>query len=484
MSRASRMSARRWTILITLAAALQFCLALDRRDIVASHEGRVVETASEMIGGGDWLLPHVRGELRLQKPPLPYWTTAAVWRLFGTRQEGLARLMPALFGVLGTLLVMDLARLLLGRRAALIAGLVWISTHFVVDEYRKAMADPYLAFFTLLAAWAWVRSDRIGRLKRVKRQWLASGPLLLLFWIALGFGALSKGPLILLHVLLVVLAYQVAERRLPRWRWSHAVGAGVFLLLAMPWPLYVMAHVPDVAQVWAAESLGEAAGSRHPKPWHHYLVALSLTTLPWTPIAVAGLIWPWSARCSIRQRRMAVFAITWLGLAVAAFSVVSQKKNAYLLPEMPAQTLLISLPLSGWLCRRRSQLQFAGAAGVLAVAVNIAVAWLGAEHANQRSPIAFAHQVNDETHAKPLMACRAVEEQVLFYLDREPQFISDAASLPQGYSGYLLVKGPAAQDPRFAGADVLLVGPERAEEDRHRLLRISCKTGQVDAATN
>src|SRR5947207_12011272 len=102
------------------------------------------------------MVPVLNGEIRLQKPPLPYWCSAILFRLFGIEwSEALARFIPALLGALATFFVADLARLLLGRRFAFPAALVWVSSYFIPDEFRKAMADPYLTFFALLAIWGW-----------------------------------------------------------------------------------------------------------------------------------------------------------------------------------------------------------------------------------------------------------------------------------------------------------------------------------------
>ena len=39
-------------------------------------ESRNIITAREMARGGDWIVPTMNGELRLEKPPLPTWVTA------------------------------------------------------------------------------------------------------------------------------------------------------------------------------------------------------------------------------------------------------------------------------------------------------------------------------------------------------------------------------------------------------------------------
>src|SRR4051812_42051687 len=88
----SRFMFSRSAVLIFLAALLQFCLFLNHRDVTGAHEGRVVATAREMLADGDWLIPHCNGQLRLRKPPLPYWLTMIDWKLAGITDAWLARL--------------------------------------------------------------------------------------------------------------------------------------------------------------------------------------------------------------------------------------------------------------------------------------------------------------------------------------------------------------------------------------------------------
>jgi 4-amino-4-deoxy-L-arabinose transferase-like glycosyltransferase len=178
-------------IILIALAMLTFLPFLGRRDIVTSHEARVVQTSRQMAESGwfwdakpidvprselqqtpegerllpradgatmsvnPWVVPIMNGQVRLQKPPLPYWCTAVLYRMFG-ESEFSSRVTPALLGAIAVLLVWDVARMLLGNVAAWYAGLVWISSYFIVDEFRKSMADPYLAFFVLMAVWAWL----------------------------------------------------------------------------------------------------------------------------------------------------------------------------------------------------------------------------------------------------------------------------------------------------------------------------------------
>src|SRR5689334_620823 len=205
--------------LLLVMSLLTFLPFIGLRDIVTSHEARVAQVARQMAESGwpwnarlvevpqvevrvgpegerlsaksdgstqfvnPWLVPVINGQIRLQKPPLPYWCSAVLFRTFGFG-EGVSRFIPALLGALSVLIIWDLARLLIGRVGAWYAALVWMSSYFIVDEFRKTMADPYLAFFTLAAVWSWIRSQRSGA------GWFVP------FYMAMALGVLAKGPII------------------------------------------------------------------------------------------------------------------------------------------------------------------------------------------------------------------------------------------------------------------------------------------------
>lgn len=348
-------------------AALVFLIGLGRRDIAVSHEARVAESAREMAAVGwpwsgqhtliqpsrlvhlgpiirlepddnarpmavnPWIVPLLNGQVRLQKPPLPYWCAAVLFNLFGF-SEWAARVTPALLGALGTLLIYDLARLLAGRGRARLAALIWITTFFIPDDYRKAMPDPYLSFATLGCVWAWV--------KACSKNGGAQG-LILFFYVFVALGVLAKGPVILLHVVTALVLFHFCyRRRAPGDVWPHVLGVIVLLLIALPWPIMVLSSIPNAVQLWRYESIGEITdNTENARPFWFYLPNLVLISVPWTAAAVVGLI------VAVRRRRIdlrRLFPIFWFGATVVFFSFVHLKKNPYLLPTMPALTLIIA----------------------------------------------------------------------------------------------------------------------------------------------
>jgi 4-amino-4-deoxy-L-arabinose transferase-like glycosyltransferase len=373
-------------VLVALALAL-ILPGLGHRDITTSHEARVVQTARAMVASGTpwnarlvetpvvamtttakdvkrlrpiegqppiqvnpWLVPIMSGEIRLQKPPLPYWLAAICFKLFDY-SEASARLPGALMMAAAVALVFDLGRRTLGKRVGWYAAFAWISLYFVYDEHRKAMADPSLAFFSLLAVWAWVVAGDAGialTARNSSRCVLAS---LLLFYLAMGLGTLAKGPLILLHVIAALGALHCCtRRRFPGKWWQHLLGIALLALIALPWPMYVFNHIPNAIELWRYE----LANKEKPRGLFFYFPELLQIAAPWTAVWILQMVtavarWRGAAAPrAIPRARRELFPILWLAVVFLVLSAFDVKKNAYLLPELPAIALSVGAGLR-WL---------------------------------------------------------------------------------------------------------------------------------------
>jgi 4-amino-4-deoxy-L-arabinose transferase-like glycosyltransferase len=83
---------------------------------------------------------------------------------------------------------------------------------------------------------------------------------------------------------------------------------------------------------------------RHPQPVYFYLLVVALLTLPWTALlleALAGMrSWRWRENEAVCKAR--VFCLAWLALPILFFSFSGSKLPGYILPVVPAASLLIS----------------------------------------------------------------------------------------------------------------------------------------------
>src|SRR5207302_5646155 len=106
----------------------------------------------------------------------------------------------------------------------------------------------------------------------------------------LALGALAKGPVMPLTVVMPLLAYHICfRRRAPGGALAHLVGLALFVAVALPWPLTILRQVPHAVAVWRYESVGELADNvENARPWWYYFSQLPQLTVPWTPLWVFG----------------------------------------------------------------------------------------------------------------------------------------------------------------------------------------------------
>src|SRR5262245_15123325 len=184
-----------------------------------------------MIADGEWVVPHVNGEVTTDKPPLFFWLIAVLSWPFG-RVSALTARLPSILAFLGTTaLTMRLGRGVAGERAGTVAGLVFATLYLAWDKGRTAQIDATLCFFIMLAlsvfaAWR----DREPGAKREEPAWLASP---WVFWAALGCATLAKGPVGLLVPLGIAVLTLAVDGRLRAWG-RFAPLAGPLLMLAIP----------------------------------------------------------------------------------------------------------------------------------------------------------------------------------------------------------------------------------------------------------
>src|SRR5439155_1137272 len=110
-------------LVILLALSLLFFLPKLGMPFLDPDEGLYATIAQEMLGDGDWVIPHVNGLPYLEKPPLYFWLTALAFRVAGPSEW--ATRLPSALAALGTVtLTWRVGRRLYGARAGLLAGLV------------------------------------------------------------------------------------------------------------------------------------------------------------------------------------------------------------------------------------------------------------------------------------------------------------------------------------------------------------------------
>ncbi len=207
-----------------MLALAAFLGCLGSVELWGKREQRAAAEAIDTVDHDHWLVAEIQGRPRLEKPPLPRWSIAALIKLTGCRDERIVRLPGAIAGALTVALIYALGLRMGGRELALASGLVLCSSAFFVGEMRQASNDGPLAFFTTLALYAaWRRLERASdrsptgdHTTGAARDTEPAGAIgwCLLFYCALGLGFLTKGPIILLLAGVTLVPYLASGRRL------------------------------------------------------------------------------------------------------------------------------------------------------------------------------------------------------------------------------------------------------------------------------
>ena len=196
-----------------MLALAAFLGCLGSVELWGKREQRAAAEAIDTVDHNHWLVAEIQGRPRLEKPPLPRWSIAALMKITGCRAEWIVRLPSAISGVLTVALIYALGLRMGGREIALASSLVLCSLGFFVGEMRQASNDTLLALFTTLALYAGAANRRPGE----RRSSGTLGPVADGGWSftrrsALGF--LTKGPIVLLLVAVTIIPFLVFDRRL------------------------------------------------------------------------------------------------------------------------------------------------------------------------------------------------------------------------------------------------------------------------------
>jgi 4-amino-4-deoxy-L-arabinose transferase-like glycosyltransferase len=316
-----------------------FFYGLNQFGLLGADEPRYAQVAREMLERHDWITPTLGGKAWLEKPVLYYWQAMLAYRVFGV-SDWAARLPSALDASIMVLAVyFFLRRLRPGFH--LDGALITASAAGVVGFAHAASPDMPLAAMFTLAMLAWY-----GWWETSQRVYLAA------FYAFLALATLAKGPVAPILGGAIVVLFAIAARKariILNTLWIP--GMLLFLLIALPWYVAVQINNPEFFRVFILEHNLARFGSNlyhHRQPFWFYIPVALVALLPWTVVMAAGFIetvraW-WSERTAMFETGDAlnVFLILWLVVPVLFFSLSQSKLPGYILPALPAGTLLVA----------------------------------------------------------------------------------------------------------------------------------------------
>ena len=333
---------RRVLMALLIVALLPYFSGLEDSSIWDANEAFYVETPREMMERGDYIFPTFNYEPRVNKPVLSYWIVAGLYRIFGV-SVAVQRLGIAIGGMIIIAAAFGLARLATaGRQPAAEpsqrAVAPWIAAvGLAVDPRlvmfsRRIFIDVWISAFMSLTLLFFALSERFP--ERRKR-------FLVLMYVTVGLGVLTKGPIAAALPGLVFAVYLVAYSELRRAR-DMLIPAGIAIVLLIVAPWYIALYQRDgwthIYSFFIGENLGRytsGIGQQTPRPWYFYLPVVFGDSFPLSAFLIpAAIVW-WRTR-----DRMQTLLWLWVLVIVVFFSFSHDKQDLYIFPIVPAVAAL------------------------------------------------------------------------------------------------------------------------------------------------
>lgn len=332
-------------LLLGLVIGGVYLVLLGQRPLAVPSEARYAEIPREIIATGDWLTPRLNGVKYFEKPPLFYWLQAADEMAFGRSEFGV-RVLTALFGAGGCLIVYAAGRAIWSRRAGILAALTMATSLLYFELSRQVLLDMPVAFFlsgTFVAFLLGIRAPPASQ----ARTWAMYA-----MYAMAAAATLTKGLIGIVLPGLVVFTWLLLTGRWSELRHVRLVtGTLLFLVLAAPWHIAVALANPEFAWFYFVHEhvlrfLTPEAGRTQPA-WF-FIPILIAGWLPWV-VFLPSAVWD-ALHAAWKDRQAAateLFVLLWFALPFLFFSVSHSKLIPYALPFFAPLALL----LGAWLDR-------------------------------------------------------------------------------------------------------------------------------------
>jgi 4-amino-4-deoxy-L-arabinose transferase-like glycosyltransferase len=302
-------------------------------------ESSFAQATKQMIEHHDYTNIYFQDKPRYKKPIGIYWLQATSVRLLnpGHLNEIWAYRLPSMIGAtIAVLMTAALGALLFGPTEGLLGAIMMAGCVILDFEAHLAKTDAVLLATIMMAQYALARAY-LGR-----SDWGGA----LLFWSAVAFGVLLKGPIILVVLASTLLWLRLSEKNL-RWfaRLKPYAGIPYALALIVPWFLLVTqathglffeqsAERDLLAKIWQGQDRGMMPPGMH-------LLVFPLMFFPFSLVAILAAPATWQDR----REKAVRFCLGWIIPTWIVFELSLTKLPHYVLPTYPAIALLAARAL-------------------------------------------------------------------------------------------------------------------------------------------
>lgn len=303
--------------------------------LMAHDEGLYAWRSRRMFDSGDWIAPW---ENVHHKTPGPYWLIASAYQLFGV-SEFSVRIPSIIAGILALFLVYEIAKIILGKKLAWLAGAI-LSVEFLWLQYcRLGTPDVPMIFLVLLAIWSLLKAELHPRYRYI---WSFIAGL------SFGLGFLVRSFMIFLPII-ALLPYLIFEHRRHRHLANPILYFGfvvglipTFVWLWLNWLRYGNGSFEELFRFVVRQN----SEPRYPTSVLFYVWNVAIKSFPWAFFGLLGLIIAF-------RRSIPRYHLLLVGFPLVLFvelSLFSTRLSHYSLCLYPFIAMLAAIGLD-WLGR-------------------------------------------------------------------------------------------------------------------------------------
>jgi len=339
---------------IILFTGCLFLFNTGKRDLWAPDEPRYAQVSKEMRDSGNFIVPHLISEPYPDKPPLLFWLINLFSIPFGKITAVSSRLPSAFAGIGCCLAIFYLGKSLYhNTRIALLASLfLATSSKFLWMAHRVAFDVP-LTFFVTMAILCFYKgyAARHGRslttppceewdkggVKKQERRYYT------LFYIFMALGVLTKGPIGFILPFCIVLTYIILEKDIRVLKETRPwIGGTIFAFIVFTWVYLASIYGGKeyAYQILFKQNVGRFASSfAHKRPFYYYFINFPVNFIPWSVFVPSIAIYLFSKEGRGKIQNI-LLPVIWVAVVFIFFSIVSGKRDIYVLSLYPAAALI------------------------------------------------------------------------------------------------------------------------------------------------
>jgi 4-amino-4-deoxy-L-arabinose transferase-like glycosyltransferase len=293
---------------------------------------KYAEVAREMIRSGEWVVPHLNGEIFINKPPLLFWLIALPSSLYGSVTPLIARLPSALSAWIGILVLFLWTQKVYGTtRCGLIAAGVVLSSYQYFHQSRLPKTDMLFLLFVILSLYFFHLG--YGETRKGRRYALYG-----LSFFSMGLGTLTKGPFGFFMPLLVGSIFLVKEKQWKKlFSKEFLFGYGVLALTVLPWVILFIGRVGWEECITLIK--GNRILSRH-APIYFYFIEIWGQFFPWSVLLPFLFLHIWRQKAEIWNSRESFFS-SWFVVLFVVLTLFKFRTSRYLFPALPPLAIMI-----------------------------------------------------------------------------------------------------------------------------------------------